>query len=85
MTGMNPCAPVLLAFAAAAQSRTLLEAVVFFLCFFIGTSAYLLPLPLAGFLGRWNRVRVVARFAVGLMGAYYLYAGVLLLITGVQR
>jgi hypothetical protein len=31
LAGINPCAPVLLAFAAAAQSRALLEAVTFFL------------------------------------------------------
>jgi len=80
VTGINPCAPVLLAFAAAAQSRALLEAITFFLWFFLGTAVYLLPLPLLGFLGRWDRLRLVARFAVGLMGAYYLYAGLLLVI-----
>lgn len=84
VTGINPCAPVLLAFAAAAQSRALLEAITFFLWFFLGTAVYLLPLPLLGFLGRWDRLRLVARFAVGLMGAYYLYAGLLLFITGTQ-
>jgi sulfite exporter TauE/SafE len=84
VTGMNPCAPVLLAFAAAAQSRALFGAIFFFLCFFAGTSVYLLPLPLLGFMGRWNRARLVARFAVGLMGAYYLYSGLLLVIRGTQ-
>ena len=69
VTGLNPCAPVLLAFAAAAQSRAMLEAIAFFLCFFAGTAAYLIPLPLLGFLGRWDRLRLIARFAVGLMGA----------------
>jgi hypothetical protein len=66
VTGLNPCAPVLLAFAAAAESRTLFESLVFFL----GTSVYPVPLPLLGFLGRWNRLRLVARLAVGLMGAF---------------
>jgi len=84
VTGLSPCAPVLLAFAAAAQSRAMLDAVAFFLCFFAGTAVYLLPLPLLGFLGRWDRLRVVARFAVGLMGAYYLYSGLLLTIRGAQ-
>lgn len=78
------CAPVLLAFAAAAQSRALFGAIFFFLCFFAGTSIYLLPLPLLGFVGRWSRARLVARFAVGLMGAYYLYSGLLLVIRGAQ-
>ena len=56
----------------------------FFLWFFLGTAVYLLPKPLLGFLGRWDRLRLVARFAVGLMGAYYLYAGLLLIIRGTQ-
>jgi len=84
LTGINPCAPVLLAFTAAAQSGALLEAITFFLWFFLGTAVYLLPLPLLGFVGRWDRLRLVARFAVGLMGAYYLYAGLLLIIRGTQ-
>ncbi len=84
VTGMNPCAPMLLAFAAAAQSRAVFEAITFFLCFFLGTAVYLLPLPLLGFLGRWDRLRLVARFAVGLMGGYYLYSGLLLVITAMQ-
>jgi sulfite exporter TauE/SafE len=82
VTGLNPCAPVLLAFTAAAQSQTILGSLVFFLCFFVGTSVYLVPLPLLGFLGRWNRLRLVARLALGLMGAFYLYAGLLSIIRG---
>lgn len=81
ITGMNPCAPMLLAFAAAAQSRTLLEATAFFLAFFAGTSLYLVPLPLLGFLGRSERARLVARLVVGLMGVYYLYLGLLQVIS----
>ncbi len=82
VTGVNPCAPVLLAFTAAAQTGNLFQCVSFFLWFFLGTAVYLVPLPLVGFLGRSARLRLVARLAVGVMGAYYLYAGLMLAIKG---
>lgn len=48
LTGLNLCPPFLLAFTNAALNGTLLGSLSFFLAFYIGTSIYLIPIPLIG-------------------------------------
>jgi hypothetical protein len=52
--------------------------------FFIATSLYVIPFPLAGLLGRFPAVRITARLAAGIMGCYYLYRGLIMIHGGLR-
>ncbi|MBN1505300.1 MAG: sulfite exporter TauE/SafE family protein [Sedimentisphaerales bacterium] len=75
LTGVNVCPPFLLAFTSAAQLSQLWESLLFFGAFFVGTSLYVVPLPLVGLAGRHERIRIVGRLAAGVVGLFYLYSG----------
>ena len=80
VTGVNICPPFLMAFGSAAQLPRLWQSLLFFTAFFAGTSIYLAPLPLVGMAGRREIVRIVGRFAAGVVGLVYLYCGVVSMI-----
>jgi sulfite exporter TauE/SafE len=89
LTGMNLCPPFLLAFANAALNGTLTGSLLFFLAFFLGTSIYLLPLPLLGLLrgagrpaGGAEALQMVGRLAAVLMSFYYIFSGIMLVFQG---
>jgi sulfite exporter TauE/SafE len=82
LTGLSFCPPFALALAGAAESGSVIGSVWFFATFFLGTSLFLLPLPGLGGLRRFETLRIIARLAAGVVGAYYLYRGVLLIYGG---
>jgi sulfite exporter TauE/SafE len=84
LAGLRICPPLLLAFAGAANAGTLVNSLVFFLTFFLGTCVYFLPLPSLGVLARAPGPRAVGRFAAVIVALYYLYAGCLLIAGGVS-
>ncbi len=85
LTGISLCPPFLLAVTAAADRGGIVDSVLFFLMFFVGTTLYLVPLPLIGALQRYKSLRLIGRFAAGVMGVYYLYQGSILLYGGILR
>ncbi len=85
MTGLTICPPFLLAFAAAARKESLAGSVAFFLLFFCGTSVYFLPFPLIGALRRFTVMSTVGRLAAGVIGLYYFYAGLALVIGFIKK
>jgi sulfite exporter TauE/SafE len=85
LTGLSLCPPFLLAIARGADAGGLAGSLLFFAAFFVGTSAYLVPLPLAGFLRRGRSVRTVARLAAGVVGVYFAYLGTVALLGGLHR
>lgn len=84
ITGVNVCPPFLMAFGNAAQFSTLRQSLFFFAAFFVGTSVYVAPLPLVGMAGRHEVVKTVGRLASGVVGLFYLYSGVVNLVTGMR-
>jgi hypothetical protein len=76
LTGVNVCPPFLLAFSSATQLSQLWQSLSFFAAFFVGTSLYVVPLPLVGLAGRHERIRIVGRLAAGVVGLAYLYSGI---------
>ena len=80
LTGLTICPPFLLAFTAAAQKTSLAGSVAFFIFFFCGTSVFFIPFPLIGSLSRINVLSTVGRLAAGIVGIYYFYAGLMLLL-----
>ncbi len=88
LTGLNLCPPFLMAFTNAALNGTLAGSLLFFLAFFLGTTLYLLPLPLVGlFQGSSvtsgvTALRSVGRMAAVLMSLYYVVSAILLFFEG---
>jgi sulfite exporter TauE/SafE len=83
LAGLKLCPPLLLAFADAASTGTLVGSLVFFLAFFLGTSVYFIPIPFLGVFRRVAALQIVGKFAAIIVALYYLYAGILLLAGGV--
>jgi hypothetical protein len=83
LTGLSWCPPFLLAVAGAADADSVAGSVGFFAAFFVGTSLYFLPLPGLGLLRSSRALGQVARLAAGVIGAVYLYRGVVLLYGGI--
>lgn len=82
VTGLAFCPPFLLAFTGAAGQGNLMGSLVFFISFFAGTSILFLPAPFVGFSRRFEVLQQVGRMAAGLMGLYFLYSGIILIIGG---
>ncbi len=82
LTGLNLCPPFFLAFAAAAQTQTLRDSLLYFFSFFIGTSLYFLPLPLLGFCRKRAELKTIGRLAALVAAVFYLYRGILMMAGG---
>jgi sulfite exporter TauE/SafE len=83
LAGLKICPPLLLAFANAASTGTLVGSLVFFLTFFLGTSIYFMPLSFLGAFKRVSGLQMVGKFAAVIVALYYLYAGIVLFAGGV--
>ena len=81
-TGLSFCPPFLLAFTGAIEKASLLNSMLFFFTFFLGTSTFFIPMPLVGILRGFSALRIIGKMAAGLIGLYYLYCGILMLIGG---
>jgi sulfite exporter TauE/SafE len=81
-TGLSFCPPFLLAFAGAIEKASLLNSMLFFLAFFLGTSTFFIPMPFLGIFRGFSALRIIGKMAAGLIGLYYLYCGILMLIGG---
>lgn len=84
VTGLSFCPPLLLAFTGAVEAASLLYGMLFFFTFFLGTSLFLLPLPLCGIFRGYPALKTVGKLAAGLMGLYYFYHGLMLLMGGLK-
>jgi sulfite exporter TauE/SafE len=84
LAGLKVCPPLLLAFAGATSTGGLVGSLALFLTFFLGTSIYFLPISFLGAFHRVAALRTVGQFAAAIVALYYLYAGVLLIIGGLQ-
>ncbi len=81
VTGLNICPPFLLAITQAAAESSMYNSVLFFVLFFLGTSVYFVPLPFIGLLHRQQVLKVIGKFAAGLVGVIYLYKGIFLILS----
>jgi sulfite exporter TauE/SafE len=85
LTGLNLCPPFLMAVTDAASTGSLLDSLIFFGAFFLGTSLYFLPVPVLGHFRYAESLRVIGRFAAGLTALYYLYSGAILFAGGIVQ
>ncbi len=84
LTGLTLCPPFLVAFAAAVGKESLSDSIMFFTFFFCGTSILFLPFPLIGSLKRPVILSTIGKLAAGIVGVYYFYAGLALLLGAIR-
>jgi len=70
------------AFARAADYGDFAGTLLFFLAFFVGTSIFLVPLPILGVFRGFASWRTIGRLAALVVGFFYLYKATLLLAGG---
>lgn len=80
LAGLNLCPPFLLAVTTVIDVGGALRGAAFFFVFFLATSVYLVPLLFSGFAARLGAVRVAARAASVVAGAYFLFLGIRTLV-----
>jgi hypothetical protein len=79
VSGISLCPPFVAAGVRAAQGPGLATALVFFACFFVGTSIWFVPSLGLSLLRRWAAVAVVARLVLFLLAGYYAYLALIIL------
>ena len=79
VSGLTLCPPFVAAGVRAAGSGGLAHSLLFFLCFFFGTSIWFAPSVGLGMLRRFAAVGVVARLTLFLLAGYYGYLAVIVL------
>ncbi|MCE5310854.1 MAG: sulfite exporter TauE/SafE family protein [Acidobacteriales bacterium] len=79
VSGISLCPPFLAAGVRATQGPGLVAALVFFACFFLGTSVWFLPSLGLGLLRRWAEVAAVARLVLFVLAGYYAYLAFIVL------
>ncbi|MCX5811725.1 MAG: sulfite exporter TauE/SafE family protein [Proteobacteria bacterium] len=84
-TGLNFCPPFLLAITNAVAVGSLLHSLLFFFMFFLGTSLFFIPAPIIGALRGFPVLGIIGKMAAGLIGLYYFYAGIFLIIGGIKN
>ena len=80
LTGINLCPPFLVAGVRAAQLASLWAAMLFFVCFFVGTAVWFLPFLSLGFVQRTPALVIVARMVAALLACWYGFSGISILI-----
>jgi sulfite exporter TauE/SafE len=85
LTGLNLCPPFVAAFIGAAYSVSLVQSLLFFAAFFVGTAIYFIPVPFLGLLSRRPELQTIGRFVAVLMALYYLYSGIILFAGGITQ
>lgn len=81
VTGLSLCPALLLAFTGAASERSILNSILYFILFFLGTTVYFLPLILLGFIRGRNIIHIIGKFAAGIAGIFFFAKGLIMLIN----
>lgn len=81
LSGLNVCPPFISAIAVVLGSGSVWRGVGYFVAFFVGTSVFLVPLVVAGWLARWGGWQRLGRVGGALVGFAYVY----LALSGIHR
>ncbi len=80
-TGLNPCPPFLVGVARLLTLNNILGGVVLFIAFFLGTSAYMIPLVFVSYLNKNERIKQIGIMVALLSSIWFLFVG----IAGLMR
>ena len=75
-TALSFCPTLLLAFTSAAKKNSVLEAIIFFILFFMGSSLYFLPLTLIAKLKKFPFIQHIGKMSSYVVGVIYLLIGI---------
>ncbi len=81
LTGLNLCPPFILAIVRAIKIGDLARNILFFVQFFLGTTIYLLPIPLVGFIKTKKCLLIIGRITAILVALYYIYVGIVTIVA----
>jgi sulfite exporter TauE/SafE len=79
-SGINLCPPFILAITQASLTKNITESIFFFIAFFMGTAVYFIPMPFISLFRRKQNFQLIGKFAAAIVGAMYLYKGIILVI-----
>lgn len=79
LTGINFCPPFLLAFSSTAFDGSLVNTLLFFLMFYIGTLLFFFPFLFLGFWGKETRIQTVGKMTSAIMALYYFNRGLVII------
>jgi sulfite exporter TauE/SafE len=82
LTGLNLCPPFLLVFVEAASTNSLIQTLIYFFTFFLGTALYFLPVPLLGAYQNKQQLQTIGKLTAILISLYYLYSGLIMTLGG---
>jgi len=77
LTGINICPPFVIALTEAANFNGILECIIFFITFFIGTAVYFIPFPLLGLLRKNDVFKTLSEMMLYLIAGYYILIGII--------
>lgn len=75
LTGINICPPFLLAITSGLKSGEVMNGVLYFFSFFIGTTVYLIPITFLGYLTKQKTLNQIATYSAILVGLIFLIYG----------
>jgi sulfite exporter TauE/SafE len=79
-SGINLCPPFVLAITQASLTKNITESIFFFIAFFMGTAVYFIPMPFISLFRRKQNFQLIGKFAATIVGAMYLYKGILIIL-----
>jgi len=80
LLGLNPCLPFLVGATRVWTLGNVLQGVILFIAFFLGTSVYVVPLIFVSYLNQAERIRNIGLLMIFIASIYFLITGVLGLI-----
>jgi len=75
LTGLNFCPSFLIALSSAINLGGIIDGISLFTGFFLGTSAFLIPLAFIGGLSKISKIKVFAKYASIIVAVFFLYKG----------
>ena len=75
-TGLNPCLPFLVGVARLWTLQSIMNGVVLFAAFFVGTSVYMIPLIFVSYLNRMERMKHIGLMVALLSSLWFLFVGI---------
>lgn len=85
ITGINICPPFLLALIQSINKGSILNCLLFFILFFIGTSVYITLTAFIGLLSSVSKLRIIGKLTAIVISFYYLYSGSLIILRETVR
>jgi|DewCreStandDraft_4_1066084.scaffolds.fasta_scaffold01934_2 sulfite exporter TauE/SafE len=82
VSGLNICPPFITAFTYAVSLHSIINSLIYFLFFFLGTSVYLLPFIFSGLISKYKTAQNAGKISGILVSLFVIINGILLIFRG---